>query len=144
MNAEPLQKMRLDKWLWAARFYKTRALANAEVEKNRVKVNQQEAKPAREVHIGDVIHMRQGSGLNQVDVTVTVVALSQIRGPAMQARMLYQESAESLKMRELARERRRMMNEPALAIEKGRPTKRDRRKLSEWQRWSAVADSSNE
>lgn len=144
MNAEPLQKMRLDKWLWAARFYKTRALANAEVEKNRVKVNQQETKPAREVHIGDVIQMRQGSGLNQVDVTVTVVALSQIRGPAMQARMLYQESAESLKMRELARERRRMMNEPALAIEKGRPTKRDRRKLSEWQRWSAVAESSNE
>lgn len=139
MSVEPLKKMRLDKWLWTARFYKTRSLAHAEIEKNRVKVNQQDAKPAREVHVGDVIQMRQGAGLNLVELTVIIVALSQVRGPATAARLLYEETAESLKARELAKERHRVMNEPAQAIEKGRPTKRDRRKLSEWQRWSAVA-----
>ena len=133
-----MEKLRIDKWLWAARFYKTRTLASDEVDKGRVKVNGQEVKPAREVKIGDTVSLRQGP----VTRSVVVRGLSGMRGPAPVAQQLYQETPESLKAREEAAEQRRYAPEPALSIEQGRPTKRGRRELDDvrrgWgDRWSA-------
>ena len=125
-----LEKIRLDKWLWAARFYKTRSLAAEEVGKGRVLVNQQPAKPAREVKSGDQIHIRQ----EQMERTVDVLALSNVRGPAVVAQTLYQETQESLDKREAERERRRLAREPGVDYKQGRPTKRDRRELDNWRR----------
>lgn len=137
MNS-PMDKLRLDKWLWAARFYKTRSLASDEIGRNRVKVNDQDAKPAREIRIGDRIHLRQGSGSDLVETTVIVRALSAARGPAPVARELYEETEESLRAREAARARRQVLREPAVSINDGRPTKRDRRQLADWNnRWTA-------
>ena len=133
------EKLRLDKWLWAARFYKTRTLAADEAGKGRVQVNGQDAKPAREVRPGDVIAIHQGP----LTRTVVVRALSGQRGPAPVAQQLYEETAESLRLRALAAEQRRCAGEPAHSIEHGRPTKRDRRDLQKaWNnRWSASSDS---
>jgi ribosome-associated heat shock protein Hsp15 len=128
--------MRLDKWLWAARFYKTRGLATEEVGKGRVTVNGQAAKPSRELKPGDLLDIRQG----EVHRTLEVKALSHLRGPAPVAQALYAETADSIARREKAAEQRRVAPEPAQAIEQGRPTKRDRRKLADWNRWSASAD----
>jgi ribosome-associated heat shock protein Hsp15 len=136
MSAEPLLRLRLDKWLWAARFYKTRALATEEIDKGRVRVNEQGVKPARELKLGDRVELRQGVVLR----TVWVRGLSAVRGPAPVAQALYEETPESIAAREAAAERRRLAPEPASAIEQGRPTKRDRRQLADWNRWSASAD----
>ena len=130
MSDNQQEKVRLDKWLWAARFYKTRSLAAEEVGKGRVLVNQQPAKPAREVKIGDQIHIRQ----EQMERTVDVLALSNVRGPAVVAQTLYQETQESLDKREAERERRRLAREPGVDYKQGRPTKRDRRELDNWRR----------
>lgn len=132
----PESRVRLDKWLWAARFYKTRALAAEEIGRNRVMVNEQVAKASREPKPGDRITLRQGP----VTRTVVVVALSNYRGPAPVAQALFEETAESLALRARAAEQRRLGAEPAQAIEQGRPTKKDRRQLADWQRWSASAD----
>ena len=126
-----LDKIRLDKWLWAARFYKTRSLAADEVGKGRVLVNEQLAKPAREVKIGDQIYIRQ----EQMERTVNVVALSNVRGPAVVAQTLYQETQESQDKRAAERERRRLAKEPAMDYKQGRPTKRERRELENWRRF---------
>ncbi|HSI52599.1 MAG TPA: S4 domain-containing protein [Ramlibacter sp.] len=136
-----MEKLRVDKWLWAARFYKTRTLASDEVVKGRVEVNGQEVKPAREVKAGDTVSVRQGP----VTRTVVVRGLSGVRGPAPVAQQLYEETAESLRAREDAAEQRRLSPEPAHSIEQGRPTKRGRRELDEakqgWgDRWSASVD----
>ena len=137
MTELPLtERLRLDKWLWAARFYKTRALAADEVDKGRVRVNGQPAKPARELKAGDLVEMRQ----DQVWRCVAVVALSAVRGPAPLAQGLYAETAESLANRVKAAETRRLAAEPAQAIAQGRPTKREGRELRSWQRWSASLD----
>ena len=137
MTELPLtDRLRLDKWLWAARFYKTRALAADEVDKGRVRVNGQPAKPARELKAGDLVEMRQ----DQVWRCVVVVALSAVRGPAPLAQGLYAETAESLANRAKAAETRRLAAEPAQAIAQGRPTKREGRELRSWQRWSASLD----
>lgn len=137
MTELPLtDRLRLDKWLWAARFYKTRALAADEVDKGRVRVNGQAAKPARELKAGDLVEMRQ----DQVWRCVAVVALSAVRGPAPLAQGLYAETAESLANRAKAAETRRLAAEPAQAIAQGRPTKREGRELRSWQRWSASLD----
>lgn len=128
--------MRLDKWLWAARFYKTRSLATDEIGKGRVNVNAQSAKPSRELRAGDRIDLRQGTVLR----SVVVVALSDSRGPAPVAQALYAETEDSIALREKAARERREAAEPSLAIEQGRPTKRDRRKLADWNRWSASVD----
>ncbi len=134
--------MRLDKWLWAARFYKTRTLATEEISKGRVQVNSQEAKPARDIKAGDTVAMRQGP----VSRTVVIRGLSQQRGAAPVAQQLYEETPESLRLREAAAEQRRLNNEPATSIEHGRPTKRDRRSMDKaggknWgDRWSASLD----
>lgn len=141
-----LLSMRLDKWLWAARFYKTRSLAVEEIGKGRVSVNQSPTKPAREIRIGDTIALRQGA----VPRTVQVLALSAMRGPAPIAQTLYAETAESLALRAELAEQRRIAPEPAAAIasrHEGRPTKRDRREIDQtrhqWDsRWSASIDES--
>lgn len=131
--------MRLDKWLWAARFYKTRSLASEEIGKGRVQVNGLDAKPARDIKVGDTVVMRQGLSLR----TVVVQGLSQQRGSAPVAQQLYTETDESLRQREASAEQRRMNPEPASSMEHGRPTKRDRRSLDKAQnknwgeRWSA-------
>lgn len=131
--------MRLDKWLWAARFYKTRSLASEEIGKGRVQVNGLDAKPARDIKVGDTVLMRQGLTLR----TVVVQGLSQQRGSAPVAQQLYTETDESLRQREASAEQRRMNPEPASSMEHGRPTKRDRRSLDKAQnknwgeRWSA-------
>ena len=131
--------MRLDKWLWAARFYKTRSLASEEIGKGRVQVNGLDAKPARDIKVGDTVIMRQGLTLR----TVVVQGLSQQRGSAPVAQQLYTETAESIRLREASAEQRRMNPEPASSMEHGRPTKRDRRSLDKAQnknwgeRWSA-------
>ena len=129
--------MRLDKWLWAARFYKTRSLAAEEIDRGRVSVNGQDAKPARELRIGDEVALRQG----MVQRTVVVAGLSAMRGPASVAALLYQETAASLAQREQLVAQRRLAPEPATSIEQGRPTKRDRRQLAQWNRWSATDDA---
>ena len=137
-----MDKLRIDKWLWAARFYKTRSLATEEIGKGRVDVNGQEAKPAREVKVGDTVTMRRDG----VPRTVVVKGLSSVRGPAPVAQQLYEETPESLAGRERIAQQRRYAPEPAHAIEHGRPTKRGRRELEEarergWgDRWSASLD----
>lgn len=128
--------MRLDKWLWAARFYKTRSLAAEEVGKGRVQVNGQPAKAAKELRLDDLLDLRQG----QIARTVRVLGLSAIRGPAPQAQALYEETPESLAARAKAAEQQRLAPEPAASITEGRPTKQDRRRLADWDRWSASID----
>lgn len=129
--------VRLDKWLWAARLFKTRSLAADEVGRGRVDVNGQHAKPSREMRTGDRVTIRQPGGVRHFDVR----GLSAVRGPAPVAQLLYDETPESVQARHLAAEARRQGTEPALALTDGRPTKRDRRQLGDWQRWSASLDS---
>ena len=133
-----MDALRIDKWLWAARFFKTRSIASEEIGKNRVQINGQDAKASREVKPGDTVRMRQG----QVERTVLVKAISAVRGPAPVAQLLYEETAESIQARTLAAERNRLAREPALSIEQGRPTKRDRRQIEKaWDdRWRAGID----
>ena len=134
------ETMRLDKWLWCARFYKTRSLATEEIAKGRVTVNGQAAKPARDLRCGDTVALRQGP----VARTVVVRALSGARGPAPVAQLLYEETPDSIAARERAAEQRRLAPEPAAALQEGRPTKRDRRNIDrarDWgSRWSASID----
>lgn len=136
-----MERLRIDKWLWSARFYKTRTLAAEEIGKGRVEINGQEAKAGREVKVGDTVAIRRDA----ITRTVVVRGLSNQRGPAPVAQQLYEETAESLKAREEAAQQRRFAREPALSIEHGRPTKRGRRELDEaskgWgDRWSASID----
>jgi ribosome-associated heat shock protein Hsp15 len=131
-----MDSVRVDKWLWAARFYKTRALAAEDIERGRVSVNEQVAKASRELRPGDVLELRHGRSVR----TVVVRALSRQRGPAPAAQALYEETPESVARREAQAAERKLHQEPALAIEQGRPTKRDRRQLADWDRWSASAD----
>ncbi|RZU02532.1 RNA-binding S4 domain-containing protein [Rivibacter subsaxonicus] len=130
---------RLDKWLWAARFFKTRALAAEAIDKGRVLSGGQPIKRSREVRVGDRLSVRQGAP-GELPREIEVLALSAVRGPAPVAQQLYAETAQSLAAREAAAKARKLAPEPALAIEHGRPTKRDRRELHEWQRWSASVD----
>ena len=133
----PVDKVRLDKWLWAARFFKTRGLACDEIGKGRVSVNGQVAKASKELHVGDLIGLRQG----QVQRSVAVKGLTDQRGPAPVAQTLYEETPESVASRLQLAAKARLNTEPALAIEQGRPTKRDRRQLADWNRWSASVDA---
>jgi ribosome-associated heat shock protein Hsp15 len=133
-----MEQLRVDKWLWAARFYKTRSLACDEIGKGRVLVNGQVAKPAREVRSGDLVTLRQGGIAREV----RVLGISAQRGPAPVAQQLYEETEASRLARERAAEQNRLAAEPALSIEQGRPTKRDRRQMERtWNtRWSASVD----
>jgi ribosome-associated heat shock protein Hsp15 len=117
--------MRLDKWLWAARFYRTRSLAAAEVDAGHVELNGERAKPAKAVKIGDEVRVR----VNQFTHVIHVKALSERRGPASEAQLLYEETEESRQERQRLAEQRRLAPTPTYE-EGGRPTKRDRRDMS--------------
>ncbi len=115
------ERVRLDKWLWAARFYKTRSAATEAVTGGKIEVNDDPAKPARPVAIGDRIRVRQPPYEYQLEVT----GLAERRGSAEQAATLYLESAESISRREHQREQLRMA--PAFSFDAGKPSKKDRR-----------------
>ncbi|MEN8219657.1 MAG: S4 domain-containing protein [Pseudomonadota bacterium] len=120
----PTSKIRLDKWLWAARFFKTRSLATDAVSGGKVHLNQQRIKPAKEVHVGDELIIRTG----YVERTVVVRALSKQRRPAKEAVLLYEETPESIQRREQAAD----LSKKAAALRPrgtGRPTKKERRKI---------------
>jgi ribosome-associated heat shock protein Hsp15 len=117
--------VRVDKWLWAARFFKTRALAARACELGRIVSNGHESKPSREIHTGDHLHIRTEAG----DFHVEVKALSEARGPASVAQTLYQETDESRELRlKLAEERRAALRQGLL--QEGKPSQRDRRELN--------------
>jgi ribosome-associated heat shock protein Hsp15 len=114
----------MDKWLWAARFFKTRALAARACELGRIQSNGQPAKPAREVRIGDMLRVTNDGG----DFQVEVLLLSEVRGPASVAQTLYRETEASRELRlKIAEERKAMRQFEQLPA--GRPSKRDRRKI---------------
>lgn len=129
-------KVRLDKWLWAARFFKTRSLGADEAGRGRVQVNGQAAKASREVRIGDRIEFRQG----QTTRTVIVRSVDDHRGSAAIAGERYAETPESIEQRTRHAMEKRANVEPSMTLEQGRPTKRDRRQLAHWNRWSASVD----
>jgi ribosome-associated heat shock protein Hsp15 len=141
MELKIVESTRIDKYLWAARFYKTRSLASEEIGKGRIKLNGQVAKASKDVKAGDQIELLR-TGLITV---INVLAVSEQRGGAPQAQTLYQETLGSIAAREKAQDIRRFTYEPASAMTQGRPTKRDRRSLDEanngspsWnERWSA-------
>src|SRR6266436_781957 len=114
--------VRMDKWLWAARFFKTRSLATRACELGRIESNGQQAKPAREVRVGDRLQVKNDGG----DFQVEVLALSEIRGPAAVAQTLYRETEASRELRlKLAEERKAMPHFEA--FRQGKPSKRNRR-----------------
>ena len=113
---------RIDKWLWAARFFKTRELASKACEMGRIESNGVRAKPAREVRVGDMLRIKNEAA----DWEIEVLARSQQRGSASVAHMLYRETEASIEARRQSAEERRLLG-PIAAIPSGRPTKRDRR-----------------
>lgn len=126
-----MDKVRIDKWLWAARFYKTRSLAADEISHGRVQMDRHDVKPAREVRAGELVTLVQAG----IARTVLIKGISDKRGPAPIAQALYEETPQSLQVRALAQENRRLSPEPALTIAHGRPTKKDRRELQKgWNR----------
>ena len=116
--------VRIDKWLWAARFFKTRSLATDAVSGGKIRLNDLPTKPSRDVKIGDRLDIFNGETRWQV----VVQALAEKRGPASEARQLYAEKPESIAAREAEQLKRKFTHEPAAEIH-GRPTKRDRRAL---------------
>ena len=136
-----MERLRIDKWLWAARFYKTRSLACEEVVKGRVLVNGAAVKPAREIKTGDTLQVRIG----MLTRSVVVQALSDKRAAAPLAALLFEETPASIAMRSAALEQRRLAPEPALSLTQGRPTKRQRRETEQArdrsERWSASDDA---
>ena len=117
--------IRIDKWLWAARFFKTREQASKACDLNRITSNNHPAKPAREVHVGDMLHIKNEGG----EFDVEVLALSQQRGPAAVAQALYRETEESKEARRQAAEERKLLGLMAWTVvaPSKRPNKRDRR-----------------
>ena len=126
---EPAERLRLDKWLWAARFFKTRSLAAQAVEGGRVRLNGERTKPAHGLRVGNRLRIHIGA----YEWEIVVSALSGQRGSAIVARTLYEESAESEARRRRQREERKLRAEPAQAL-RGRPTKKDRRALERQRR----------
>jgi ribosome-associated heat shock protein Hsp15 len=124
MNQDSPSPVRIDKWLWAARFFKTRALAAKACDLGRIQSHGKDAKPARDVRVGDMLRIRTESG----EFEVEVLALSEIRGPAAAAQKLYRETDESKAARLRAAEERKAMQEFAPLPER-RPSKRDRRRI---------------
>jgi ribosome-associated heat shock protein Hsp15 len=121
-EASDIVRVRLDKWLWAARFYKTRALAHEAIEAGRVRLEGERVKPSREVRVGDVLTLHS----NDLEWVVSVRKLSERRGPASEARELYAETEASLAARLCSIEQRRLAVEPGKSIH-GRPSKKDMR-----------------
>lgn len=127
--AEKEEKVRIDKWLWAARFFKTRSMATKAVSGGHVHVNGSRVKPARYVHMGDTMTIRRG----HVEFEVVVLGLSDRRGPAAQARKLYEETDESVAQREKSAHERRLLKPFDKAPDR-KPDKRDRRKIRKFLR----------
>lgn len=120
-----MDNVRIDKWLWAARFFKTRSLATEAVDNGRVRLAGERIKPARAVKIGEKLIVDNGAEVWEI----VVMGISDKRGSAPVARLLYEETTGSIAKREHDQEARKLYREPAMTI-KGRPTKRDRRALS--------------
>jgi ribosome-associated heat shock protein Hsp15 len=114
---------RIDKWLWAARFFKTREQASKACDMNRILSNNQPAKPAREVRLGDMLHIKNEGG----EFEIEVLALSQQRGPASVAQTLYRETEASKELRRQAIEQRKLLGPLDFTAPSKRPSKRDRR-----------------
>jgi ribosome-associated heat shock protein Hsp15 len=125
MNEAPDGRVRIDKWLWAARFYKTRALAADAIAGGKVQVNEERVKRAKPLQMGDELRIRQGP----YEHHVVVRALSDRRGPAAQAAALYEEKAESRAAREAMALQLKSLHS-AFVPERGRPTKKDRREIN--------------
>ena len=125
-RAKRMTRVRIDKWLWAARFFKTRALAARACELGRIRSNGQPAKPAREVHPGDLLEIKTDSGLFQVEV----LQLCQIRGPAAVAQTMYRETEAGREARLQAAEERKTMLQLD-PFPETKPSKRDRRRLDQ-------------
>ena len=120
----PDRKIRIDKWLWAARFFKTRSLAAKACELGRIEANEMQAKPSREIRVGDTLKIKNEGG----EYNVEVLALSEMRGPAATAQALYSETEASKELRaKLAEERKALMRSEGLP--EGKPSKRDRRRI---------------
>lgn len=119
-----MNSVRMDKWLWAARFFKTRALASKACDLGRIRTRDIEAKPARDVHAGDMLHIKTEGG----EFEVEVLALSEVRGPASVAQALYRETDASKELRRKVAEERMAMQQYAPVPER-RPSKRDRRRI---------------
>lgn len=122
-------EVRVDKWLWAARFFKTRSLAQTALENGRVLVDNARIKRSRTVQIGQKVWIRTGN----IERTVMVMGVSANRGSAAVAQLLYRETDESVASRDAQRDKRRLFVDPASAIAAGRPTKRDRRRIHDLQ-----------
>lgn len=120
-----MDNVRIDKWLWAARFFKTRSLATDAVDTGKVRLEGERIKPARTVKLGDKLGIDNGADTWEV----LVLGISDVRGGAPVARTLYEETGESVSRREHEAEARKLYREPGTTI-KGRPTKRDRRAIS--------------
>ena len=119
-----MDSIRIDKWLWAARFFKTRVLASRACELGRVQCNGQPTKPAREIKIGDMLRITNDGG----DFEISVLAISDVRGPASVAQTLYRETEESKEQRAKAAAQRRAMREFE-QLPAGKPSKRDRGRI---------------
>ena len=124
MTSDQLERTRIDKWLWAARFFKTRAMASQAVDSGRVQINGARVKPAKEIRAGDTLAISIGP----MKWLVVVRGLADKRGPASVAQQLYEETEASRTAREALREQAGLAVEPGAAI-RGRPTKRDRRRM---------------
>jgi ribosome-associated heat shock protein Hsp15 len=124
ISTEPGAKLRIDKWLWAARFFKTRSLAADAVEKGRVRIGGASVKPAKDVRVGDLVEVE----IERFVWQVQVLGVCDVRGPASVAQTLYAETDESREKRQAEQERRKTFREPAATLQ-GRPTKRDRRTI---------------
>jgi ribosome-associated heat shock protein Hsp15 len=124
ISTEPGARLRIDKWLWAARFFKTRSLASDAVEKGRVKIGGANVKPSKDVRVGDVVEI----DIERIVWQVEVLGLCDVRGPAPVAQTLYAETEDGRAKRMAEAERRKTFREPAAGLQ-GRPTKRDRRTI---------------
>src|SRR3954467_4312271 len=124
MTSDELSRVRLDKWLWAARFFKTRAIAATAIETGKVEVNGERAKRAKQLQVGDSLRIRLGPYIH----IVVVRGVSEMRGPAPVAAKLYEESAESIKARE-AMQAQLKVAQAGASYERGRPTKKQRRDI---------------
>jgi ribosome-associated heat shock protein Hsp15 len=124
ISTEPGARLRIDKWLWAARFFKTRSLAADAVDKGHVRIGGAAVKPAKEVRVGDLVEIE----IERMVWQVEVLGVCDVRGPASVAQTLYAETEGSVVKRQAEQERRKTYREPAAALH-GRPTKRDRRTI---------------
>ena len=129
ISTEPGARLRIDKWLWAARFFKTRSLATDAVEKGRVRIGGASVKPAKDVRVGDLVEIE----IERIVWQIQVLGVCDVRGPASVAQTLYVETEQGKQKRQQENERRKTYREPAAELH-GRPTKRDRRVIDKFSR----------